>query len=658
MNVLTAPAFVCYAFEGHVVDTRTRELRDAGGAVLPLTSRGFDTLCVLLAHPDQLVTKEELLSSVWNGRVVEENNLTQAIAALRRAFGTDGQDHRFIVTVPGRGYRFVPQVRIVGGLDAEPAAHRGPALPGTPGWEGALVSPVAGQPAHRNWSAVSGARPPRIRRAGPWVSGAIALVLLLGAGWWTRTQPALPHPGVQPPTLAVLPFQSAGGDGSQALLELGLADTLVTRLARVESLRVHPLGSTRRAARASRDPLEVGRALGATWVVEGSAQTLGGRIRVNVRLLSVATAATLWSDTFDADGSEVFALQDRMAAAIARGLSRPAPAAAAATSPCDGQDVEAYRALLRAEFQLQRRGQTTLSAYRDAIGLDPTCVRAHAGLAVAQMFLTHDDKDPSEMFPLARAAVDRALALDPSSAAAWMARGRYLQLHAWDWTGAESALRRALALNPSLADAHFALAHLLVSTGRHREGLLHMRQARALDPFSPLYNALEGGFLTAAGNPREAQVRVAQALELEPGFWVAHLVKGGMALDRGDARAAVADLERAAEASRGNSQVLAVLALAHAAAGTPQRARAIREELRGRQRAGHYVPATSLAAVELAVGERHAAMAWLEQGRQRRDIRMAFLQQDARWNPLREEPAFRALSARMRLAGGAASGRY
>src|SRR5207342_3774399 len=99
-----------YRFEPFRLDTQTRELREGDGSPLPLTAKAFDTLCYLIEHRQRLVGKDELLAAIWPGRVVEENNLTQAIAALRRALGTNAGEHRYIVTVPGRGYRFVAEV--------------------------------------------------------------------------------------------------------------------------------------------------------------------------------------------------------------------------------------------------------------------------------------------------------------------------------------------------------------------------------------------------------------------------------------------------------------------------------------------------------------------------------------------------------------------
>jgi serine/threonine-protein kinase len=624
-----------YRLERYRLDTQTRELRDGDGPAVPLTTKAFDTLCYLIEHRQRVVGKDELLASIWPGRVVEENNLTQAIAALRRALGTNAGEHRYILTVPGRGYRFVAEVQ-EGEADAvaesAPGVVAAPVLPPTPAWHRAITF------------------------------GAVLFMLALFAiaAWRMREAPVLgaARPDAQPTALAVLPFRSLSSGPRDEGLELGLADTLITRLSHSNALRVRSLASAQRLSGRQSDPVAAGRQLRADYVVEGTTQRIGDQVRINARLLSVDKGTAVWADTFDARIERVFTVQDSISNAVTSALAlAPVVLPARSRSACDGDDPAAYRALLRAQHQLHRRALDTIADFQQAISLDPLCARAYAGLTMAYLFMAHNDSDSGEVFPLARAAAAQALRIDPDSADANMAQGRQLQLYAWDWANAEASLRRAVALNPSFADAHFSLAHLLVLTGRFDEGLEQARQARELDPLSPLINALEGGFLSAAGQPQAARERLQRTLELEPDFWIALLVRGGLALDRGDTAAAIADLTRAAERSQRTSQVLAVLAFADVAAGQRAQAQAIQRELDARDAAG-YVPATSLAAVHDALGDTDGALALLERAYREHDIRMAFLKVDARWNNLRTQPRFRALARRMGLETDHATGRF
>lgn len=407
-----------YRFDGFSVDTQTREVRDGDDVPLALTAKAFDTLCLLIEHRDRVLGKDELLAGVWPGRVVEENNLTQAISALRRAFGVGAGDHHYIVTVPGHGYRFVAEVHEGGAANA--------------------ASPAPGSAGRRTVAL-----------------GALLFLLALFAiaAWRLREAPPS-APAGQPTALAVLPIRWLSPGTRDELLELGLADTLITRLSRSRALRVRAFASSQRLGGDVNDPVAAGRRLGAAYVIDGSAQQVADNVRVNMRLLSVADGATVWADTFDARSDNVFTLQDRISGAVVGALGLPPIVVPArARSPCDGDDPKAYRAYLRGYYLLQRPSAANLSgalsAFRRAINLDTACTRAYAGMALAYRGLVHIDREPNEMFALSKAAVAQALKIDPDSAEALMAQGRNRDLYDWDWAGAEASLKRAIALNPA-----------------------------------------------------------------------------------------------------------------------------------------------------------------------------------------------------------------
>ena len=630
-----------YRFDGFQVDTLARVLLCSDGAPVALTAKAFDVLRYLLEHRDRLVGKDELLDTVWAGRVVEENSLTRAISALRHALGTAAGDHRYIVTVPGRGYRFVAEVDTAGDHVDGTASEASGARPAA---YGPVVAPAMAAAARR-WPVLLG--------------GALALAFVAVVAWSTR-EPQAPVAAPGHTTLAVLPFRSLSAGSRDPMLELGLAETVIARLSQARSLRVRSLASAERVAAELPDPLAAARRLGAAYVVEGSTQRKGERVRVNVRLLAAPAGTTVWSGTFDERADRVFTLQDGIAAAVSSALALSPRKAV--RSPCDGADPDAFRAYLAGRYLAQRptpdRVARSIAAFQRAIALDPACAPAYVGMAqMYRAMVITGDRAPRELFPLSEAATDAALRIDPDAAGALAGKVFTQSWFDWDWTRAELSARRAVEANPSLPDAQFAYAHLLVTLGRFDEGLARARQARELDPLSPLINAIEGGFLGAAGRPRQAQARLDHALELEPDFWIALLIRGGMALDRGDTAAAIADLERAVERSHGNSQAMAVLAIAHVAAGERARAEEILQALERRAKT-RYVPATALAAVHNALGRTDAALDQLERAYEGHDVRLAFLKVDARWNNLRGEPRFQALAARLGLAGGPASGRF
>lgn len=615
-------------FGSYCLDTQTRELRSEDGSGLPLTAKAFDTLCCLIDHHDRVVPKDELLATVWPGRVVEENNLTQAISALRRVLGAE---HRYIVTVPGRGYRFVADMIHDDAPSIQPAFQ--PAL--------AIANPSA--PANA---------PQRAPRVIPAV--VLVLALLAALAWRLQELPMATNRVLPAVAVAVLPFRSLSPGARDELLELGLAETVIARISGSTPLRVRSLTSSHRFARTPQEPLDAGRQLGATYVIAGTTQRDGDQVRVSAQLLSVADGRALWSGTFDEHIEDVFTLQDSIAAAVASALAttvRGLPAGE--RSPCDGADAQAYRAYLTGRYQLDRpsalRMRQALEAFRRAVDLDPTCARAYAGMAYAYRALAMTgDQDPRKYFPLAKAAVKQALVIDPDLAEAYSSQGYVRFWYDWDWAGAEASLSRAIELNPSLGEAHMALAHLLSNTGRRDEAVAHAREAVSLDPLSPLANTLASNFIVMAGNPGDALQGWEKALELEPDFWIALLSRSGTRMAQGNHADAIADLRTAVELSGGNSQALAALAMAYVSVGEPEAAVQILQDMEARDRAG-YIPATSIAAVRNALGDSGGALALLERAYDERDIRLTFLKVDARWDNLRNEPRFQALAKRLGL---------
>jgi TolB-like protein/Tfp pilus assembly protein PilF len=467
-----------------------------------------------------------------------------------------------------------------------------------------------------------------------------------------REPPVMPASPAQQ-ALAVLPFRNLSPEPRDDILELGFADTLIARISHSTSLRVLSFGSSQRSAGANPEPLDVGRQLGADYILEGSVQHEGQRVRVNARLLAVSDGRAIWSGTLDESIDRAFALQDGVAAAVTSALALKLPVPD--RTPCDGANVEAYRAYLSGRYQLNRpsaaRMRQALTDFRRAIDLDPTCARAYAGMAfVYRSLAMTGDQDPKINFPLAKAAVKQALAINPELAEAYASQGFIGFWYDWDWAGAESSFKRAIDLNPSLVDARMAYAHLLNNIGRNDEAAIQARQAVALDPLSPLVNTLAAAFRRNAGHVDEALQGFQRALELEPDFWIALLARSRILIDKHDYAGAIADLHRARALCGDCSQVVAPLGEAYALAGDRAAAAQVLAELERRDSAG-YMPATSLATVRNALGDTEGALELLERAYQQRDVRMSFLKVDERWDNLRTLPRFKALAQRMGLDG-------
>jgi TolB-like protein/tetratricopeptide (TPR) repeat protein len=566
------------AFGDYVLDATRRELRRCGTPV-PLTPRLYNALYLFASRPGELLDKRALIGALWPGLVVEENNLSQLVSALRRALGDD--EAQLIRTEPRRGFRFIADVT---------ALHVAPkSLP-------------------------------------------------------TRL-PAKAHT-----SLAVLPFVALAADAASPLLAMGMADSLIARLSTLPALVVRSFGSVRRFAHGERDAAQAGRDLSVDWIVDGTLRHEGGRLRASARLLSVAEGTAAWSDRFDVAWTSVFDVQDTISERVARALGRQLAHAQGGTRDVDAYQL--YLAGLNHAQGIRADGlDRSVELFRHALAIDPRYALAHAGISESfRRMMFGADRTPTEIFAQMRTHVTRALELSPSMPEAHAQLGwlRYWCDH--DWAGAERAFRHALALNPNLAYASFGLGFMLGVIGRCDECMMLLRAARELDPMSLLICTIEATFLLRLGDIAASGARLTRVIEVAPLFWVAHLAKSVWHEAQGEVDAAHAAAERAFELSDQSSQAEAMLGALLARQCRRDEARAVlaRMEARSQER---YVPPTSLASVQAALGDSAAALASLESAFDCRDARLIYLRSDARWETLREEPRFRALVERMNQAG-------
>lgn len=599
-------------FYGYRLDVVRRQLLDPGGAPVPLMPKATETLVHLVMHAGQTVSKDELLRAVWPNTVVEENNLTQNISALRRAFGEKLGEHRFIVTIPGQGYRFVAPVSSVMGAPAEP------------------IPPLA-----------------RPRRA---LIGAVALVVLVaGAIVWrlaAMQEPAIP---TQPQTIAILPFQPVVAADRNEAMELGMADSLIMELSRSAHLIVRPLTVTRRFVALDQDPLQAGRQLEVEAVVEGTIQVADDRVRASARLLRVADGRQLWAGKFDEQFSNIFQVQDAIAQRVADALEiRLNPRPEHRT-----ENVRAYELYMRGRLHAMRlvlpEVRRGIEYYERSIAEDAAYALPHAGIAGAMLAsVLSNDAPPAEMAARAKIAAVRALELAPDLAESNDARGMVAVWFEFDWPAAEGYLSRAVEIEPNNAEAHLYLAHLYSNLGRKQEALTHARHARELNPVSPLIAALEGMFLTHQLEHDEAIRRLREAVSLEPQFWLSHHLLANALIDAGQYEAALPESAEAKRLSPLQTLSDAFSAIALARLGRKDEARAILQSLSAAAR-DRYIPPTHLALIETALGDRDQAFAHLEAAVAVRDARLALLKIDPKWNDLRSDPRFAALLRRMRF---------
>lgn len=640
------------------LDLDRRRLLDASGAAVDLSPRLFDALVYFVAHRGELLDKDRLLAALWPGQVVEENNLNKAVSALRRALGDDGDDKRYLLTVPRRGFRFVAEVRQASpGSAAEAlapaAASAAEALgvpPDSPTGATAPTAPASSQGRRRR---------PVLALAGAVAVAAVGLGISTGLGVWRRGAEGQAGSTRDPPpltTLAVLPFRPlADGAGARdEVLELGMADSLITRLSAARGVIVRPVGAVRRYAGRDTDALQAGRELGVGWVLEGTVAQHGERLRATARLLDARDGSAAWSGSFDETFTHVFDVQESISRRVAEVLMpRLGEHERGALGVAGTQSTETYRLYLEARYQslLFRPDayRRSIALYERALRADPRYAYAWVGLAdVLRRELFTSNTPPRPAFERIRAAAERAVEIDPQYGDGVAMLGWVTFLFEWDWVRAERTFTRARELNPSSTDAHNGLAHIHLSHGRRAEALLDFVRAREVDPHSVLQNTHEGGALAANGRTDEAIQRIQRALQIGPGFWIGHLFLGNLLFAIGQTDAALASLRRAVDLSGGSAWANGPLGWTLGESGRTDEARAVLSAMLAKAREGFISPAM-VALVHVGLGERESALAALDRAYEERDIRLAFLHMDHRWNALRVESRFVALSHKLAL---------
>ena len=432
-----------YLFEDYVLDTDRRELRRKGG-LLSVEPKVFDLLVHLMGNRERVVSKDDLIGAVWNGRIVSESTLTSCINAARSAIGDSGEEQRFIKTLPRKGIRFVGAVREENSGDVV-LTH-------------------------------SSVESPR---------------------------PALTLP--DKPSIAVLPFTNMSGDAEQGYFADGITDDIITELSRFSELFVIARNSSFQYKGKSIDVRQVGRELGVRYVLEGSIRRSGDRVRIGAQLVEAETGTHRWAERYDRKLEHVFAIEDEVVSAIApvlaahvnraeveRTLLKPPSTWQAHDFYLRG--CEALRAHLSsydgAELHEARR------LLEHSLSIDPKYARAYVDLSytyfTAWIIRVDDDflkpKALDRAYQLARKAVQ----LDPNLPVARAQLGMVLPFE-WRHDEAIAEFERAQALNPNFNDWRFAVA--LVYAGDASRAVEVTDRLIRLDPFYP---PLAAGFLGLA----------------------------------------------------------------------------------------------------------------------------------------------------------------
>jgi DNA-binding winged helix-turn-helix (wHTH) protein/TolB-like protein/Tfp pilus assembly protein PilF len=631
---MNEPQTCIYEFDEFRIDAAKRLLLKGETEIVPLMPKAFETLLYLVKNSGKVIEKNELMSAIWSDTIVEDNNLTQNISALRRIFGEKPGEHRFIVTVPGRGYKFVPEVREI--EEEEKGREGEEETTETKFVHTNLETDKARQPTTED------------RKTGRfWFAALIIFIVLSLSGfglyyWRESGKPA--DDSIK--TVAVLPFKPLVAENRNETLELGMADTLISKLSGGEII-VRPLSAVRQYSNLEQDSLTAGRELGTEAVLDGTIQTSGERIRVSARLFRTSDGKQLWAGQFDEKLTDIFTVQDSISERVASALKIRL---GSREKKRYTENVEAYQLYMKGRFHALRltRAETdkAIDFFNQTIALDPNYALAYVGLAEAYVPMAMTSGAPSwEVMPKAKTAVLKAIEIDETLAEAHAVLGLINFWYDWNWQSAEEHFLRALEINPNSSEARSGYAHLLSNTRRHEKAMTEIKRVIELDPLSLRNNAIEGQILFFAGKNDEALDRLQKTIDLEPNFWLAQLFISRVYSEKGMHREAVAAAQKAGDIS-GNSQSIAYRAYALAKGGKTADARPLLDELL-KLSANGYVPPYNIAVVYNGLGENEKTLDFLEKGFAEKDGRMVFLPVEPMWDNLRTEPRFQDLMRRL-----------
>jgi serine/threonine-protein kinase len=456
-------------------------------------------------------------------------------------------------------------------------------------------------------------------------------------------------------TIAVLPFTNLSSDPENEYFSDGLTQELIDALTKVEGLRVVAWTSAYQFKEKRPGPREIGERLQVRSILEGTVRKSGGVLRVGVRLIHAEGGYYLWSETYERDMQDVFAVQEEISRAIVATLrvrlagGRSSPLVKRGTT-----SVEAYNLYLKGRYCWNKRVEPALlqsiEYYGQAITADPLYPQPYAGLADAYTVLGQYGIGPARsLMEKAKTQALRALELDPGLAEAHASLGLVSSLE-WDWKDAERRLKRAIELNPGYASAHHWYAYdCLAPLGRLDESLTEIEKARALDPLSLIIAATVGDVLVMQRRYDEALDQFRRAIELDASFPKSYHGAGRAYVEKGMYAEAIAMFEKARDLTAGFPIPLALLAHAYGVSGRKDEARRLLAEfLDMRQR--EYVCPFVLARIYLGLGQLDETFEMLEQSFEQRDARLIHLKVAPIFDPLRGDPRYESLLDRIGLS--------
>ncbi len=454
-------------------------------------------------------------------------------------------------------------------------------------------------------------------------------------------------------SIAVLPFSDMSPGKDQECLCDGIAEELINALTQAPGLRVAARTSAFQFKGQARDARQIGSLLNVAHVLDGSVRKQDSQLRITVELIDTQDGYQIWSERFDREITDLFAVQDEIAASVVRTLHLQLTTKVPIVAP-HTRDLDAYTSYLEGRYHWNKRTEDEITrsvdCFKQAVERDPRYGVAYAGLADAYVTLgTYGAIPPAYAIPQAKDAVRKALDVDDRLSEAYGCRGCLRSVFEWSWTDAERDFLRAIELNPSYPTAHhwYAINHL-VPRGRFKQAGEELRRAIDLDPLSLAIRMSLGLTSYFAGDSAAAVDALLRTIQLDNGFGMAHAFLGAAYLEQGRYHEAHDQIDAALRLCGRIPEVIATLGDLQARSGDLAGARESLDELR-RLSASRYVSPGRLAQVHVALGERTEALDYLEEAVRERAADVAWLAVRPVFSSLRGEPRFAALVKQLGL---------
>ena len=599
------------------------------GDNIRLEPKVMEVLACLAQADGKVVSKDKLIADVWaDTPFVGDDVLVRCISELRRAMEDDAKTPHVIETIPKRGYRLLVKVELV---DQTPSPISLPVI--TPADRFSRTTQTGFLRRWRSFLYLS----------------AVIVILGLGSifGWWAihhKISPKTAAIAAPIRSLAVLPLENLSGDPAQEYFAEGMTDEVITMLAKHLTLRVISRTSVMQYKNVHRPLPEIARELGVDGILEGSVGRSGNRVHLTAQLINAASDSHVWAESFDRDWSDVGALQNELAEAIAKQVGAKTSGSASPERHINPEAHDAY--LMGRYYWNEEQTEKSRGYFQKAIDLQPDYAAPWGGIADSYLMPAVEFKSPSsEVMAQAETAARKALELDDTSAEAHNSMALIQLFYRWNWAAAERESARAVELNPNLAEGHFVRSYVLRPLNRMDEALQEEKKAMELDPLSEP-DALV--FVLIRMRQFDAALSEARARsDAEPNDADLHEVLSSVYSLKGMEKESEEESERALQLAGKKDQLAEqIRAYRHGGVRGVLEWRVDRSK---RMAAKQYVSPMDFADTYGQLGRKEETIRYLEKSFQEREPHVVYLQSDPSFDFLHSDPRYRDVVNKMGL---------